>query len=128
MNPFFVTERLYHRYFTEDVVDPIAVTAGLVQTGLYIDFFYVYFTKWAFYMISAPNVYLPMMLISESSRGRSSSFRHEFASRGLSEPADVINVSITTNRSWTFMYASKTIESAVHYKREILRARIALPF
>jgi len=34
-----------YRYFTEDVVDPIAVTAGIVQTGLYLDFFYVYFTK-----------------------------------------------------------------------------------
>ena len=32
-------------YFTEDTVDPIAVVAGLVQTGLYIDFFYIYFTK-----------------------------------------------------------------------------------
>lgn len=26
-------------------MDPIAVTAGIVQTGLYLDFFYVYFTK-----------------------------------------------------------------------------------
>jgi len=34
-----------YRYFTEAVVDPIAVTAGIVQTGLYLDFFYVYFTK-----------------------------------------------------------------------------------
>jgi len=34
-----------YRYFTEDVVDPIAVTAGIVQTCLYLDFFYVYFTK-----------------------------------------------------------------------------------
>ncbi|OAX42809.1 ER lumen protein retaining receptor [Rhizopogon vinicolor AM-OR11-026] len=34
-----------YRYITQDVVDPIAVTAGLVQTGLYLDFFYVYFTK-----------------------------------------------------------------------------------
>ncbi|KAG1723015.1 HDEL sequence binding protein, partial [Suillus occidentalis] len=34
-----------YRYFMEDVVDPIAVTAGLVQTGLYLDFFYVNFTK-----------------------------------------------------------------------------------
>ena len=33
------------RYFTEDMVDPIAVTAGLVQTALYLDFFYVYFTR-----------------------------------------------------------------------------------
>ncbi|KAH9920939.1 ER lumen protein retaining receptor-domain-containing protein [Fomitopsis serialis] len=34
-----------YRYWTEDVVDPIAVTAGIVQTALYLDFFYVYFTK-----------------------------------------------------------------------------------
>lgn len=34
-----------YRYATEGTVDPIAVTAGIVQTGLYIDFFYVYFTK-----------------------------------------------------------------------------------
>jgi len=34
-----------YRYFAEEVVDPISITAGLVQTGLYLDFFYVYFTK-----------------------------------------------------------------------------------
>ena len=34
------------RYFTEGTVDPIAVVAGLVQTGLYLDFFYVYVTKY----------------------------------------------------------------------------------
>ncbi|KAH7334767.1 ER lumen protein retaining receptor [Rhizoctonia solani] len=34
-----------YRYWTEGNVDPIAVLAGLVQTGLYIDFFYVYFTR-----------------------------------------------------------------------------------
>jgi len=34
-----------YRYFTEGTMDPIAVTAGIVQTGLYLDFFYVYFTK-----------------------------------------------------------------------------------
>ncbi|KAG6381972.1 ER lumen protein retaining receptor-domain-containing protein [Boletus reticuloceps] len=34
-----------YRYVTEDVIDPIAVVAGLVQTGLYLDFFYVYFTN-----------------------------------------------------------------------------------
>ncbi|KAG9312131.1 hypothetical protein JVU11DRAFT_7419 [Chiua virens] len=33
------------RYYTKDEVDPVAVVAGLVQTGLYLDFFYVYFTK-----------------------------------------------------------------------------------
>lgn len=34
-----------YRYLVEDLVDPISITAGLVQTGLYLDFFYVYFTK-----------------------------------------------------------------------------------
>lgn len=29
----------------DESVDIIAVIAGLVQTGLYADFFYVYFTK-----------------------------------------------------------------------------------
>lgn len=33
-----------YRYFTEDTVDPIAIVAGLVQTGLYADFFYSTFT------------------------------------------------------------------------------------
>lgn len=31
----------------EDLVDPISIFAGVVQTGLYLDFFYVYFTKYA---------------------------------------------------------------------------------
>ncbi|KAH8115263.1 ER lumen protein retaining receptor [Phellopilus nigrolimitatus] len=34
-----------YRYFSEGTVDPIAVIAGLVQTMLYLDFFYIYFTK-----------------------------------------------------------------------------------
>lgn len=34
-----------YRYFTEGTVDPIAVMAGIVQTGLYLDFFYIYVTK-----------------------------------------------------------------------------------
>ena len=33
------------RWYMHDSVDIIAVIAGLVQTGLYADFFYVYFTK-----------------------------------------------------------------------------------
>lgn len=41
---FYIPNWIY-RYFVEDVVDPIAVIAGLVQTALYLDFFYVYFTK-----------------------------------------------------------------------------------
>lgn len=38
LNPF--------RYYTEGAVDVIAVMAGLVQTGLFADFFYIYFTKY----------------------------------------------------------------------------------
>jgi len=34
-----------YRYWTDGVVDVIAVVAGLVQTGLFADFFYVYFTR-----------------------------------------------------------------------------------
>jgi len=41
---FYIPNWIY-RYATEGVVDPISVTAGIVQTGLYLDFFYVYFTK-----------------------------------------------------------------------------------
>jgi hypothetical protein len=41
---FYIPNWIY-RYWTEGVVDPIAVTAGIVQTGLYLDFFYVYFTR-----------------------------------------------------------------------------------
>lgn len=35
----------YNRWYVKDDVDIISVLAGLVQTGLYADFFYVYFTK-----------------------------------------------------------------------------------
>jgi len=34
-----------YRYITEGTVDLIAVLAGLVQTALFADFFYVYFTR-----------------------------------------------------------------------------------
>ncbi|KAG7531666.1 hypothetical protein FFLO_04176 [Filobasidium floriforme] len=34
-----------YRYFTEGAYDPIAVVAGLIQTGLYADFGYIYVTK-----------------------------------------------------------------------------------
>lgn len=34
-----------YRYFTENSVDPISIVSGLVQTGLYLDFFYIFFTK-----------------------------------------------------------------------------------
>ncbi|KAM6502699.1 ER lumen protein retaining receptor domain containing protein [Amanita muscaria] len=41
---FYIPNWIY-RYATEGSVDPISVLAGIVQTGLYIDFFYVYFTR-----------------------------------------------------------------------------------
>lgn len=34
------------RYMTEGYVDWIVWVAGIVQTGLYSDFLYVYITKW----------------------------------------------------------------------------------
>lgn len=35
-----------YRYFAEGYFDPISVFAGLVQTVLYSDFFYIYYTKY----------------------------------------------------------------------------------
>ena len=35
-----------YRYWTEYYVDWIVWIAGAVQTGLYCDFFYIYFTKY----------------------------------------------------------------------------------
>ncbi|KAI9697726.1 MAG: endoplasmic reticulum retention protein [Bogoriella megaspora] len=37
-----------YRYFAEGYFDPIAVTAGIIQTVLYSDFFYIYYTKLVF--------------------------------------------------------------------------------
>ncbi|KAL1411622.1 endoplasmic reticulum retention protein [Vanrija albida] len=34
-----------YRYITEDQFDPIAVTAGIIQTAIYADFGYIYVTK-----------------------------------------------------------------------------------
>ncbi|CAL2036162.1 hypothetical protein CAEBREN_07047 [Caenorhabditis brenneri] len=34
-----------YRYYTEDYFDPIVVVAGIVQTVLYADFFYLYVTR-----------------------------------------------------------------------------------
>lgn len=38
-----------YRYFTEDYFEIIPVLAGLVQTLLYSDFFYIYYSKWVIY-------------------------------------------------------------------------------
>lgn len=34
-----------YRYYTEDFLDMIVIIAGIVQTILYCDFFYLYITK-----------------------------------------------------------------------------------
>jgi len=34
-----------YRYYSESYIDPIAVVAGIVQTVLYADFFYLYVTR-----------------------------------------------------------------------------------
>lgn len=36
---------LFFRYYTEAFFDPIATVAGVVQTVLYADFFYLYVTR-----------------------------------------------------------------------------------
>ena len=35
-----------YRYFMESYTDPIATVAGIIQTILYSDFFYIYYTKY----------------------------------------------------------------------------------
>ncbi|KAF8179962.1 ER lumen protein retaining receptor-domain-containing protein [Mycena galopus ATCC 62051] len=58
-----------------NVVDPIVVTAGIMQTGWYIDFFYVYFIK---YMPPPHRLsFSPASLNPESSKGKSSSSLHK---------------------------------------------------
>jgi hypothetical protein len=68
------------RYFAEELVDPISITAGLVQTGLYLDFFYVYFTT---YVARAKYSPFPIVLTLSThprtgfSRARSSSCQRD---------------------------------------------------
>lgn len=40
-----------YRYYMEGHLDWVAIISGIVQTGLYIDFFYLYITKGMFYII-----------------------------------------------------------------------------
>ena len=37
-----------YRYWAEGFVDYISIFAGLIQTALYCDFFYVYFTRYVY--------------------------------------------------------------------------------
>ena len=66
------------RYFTEDVVDPIAVVAGLVQTGLYLDFFYVYVTKCVSRSLVWLVLMVPCVLVAEYCKDKSLNYLHEY--------------------------------------------------
>lgn len=66
--------RELRRYFTEDTVDPIAVVAGLVQTALFSDFFYIYFTKCVSPSLSFVRP-LSRLMFAESCGVRSSSYQ-----------------------------------------------------
>lgn len=58
-------------------MDPIAVTAGIVQTGLYIDFFYVYFTKCVSQHPSEEHPLIRLLSFLEYYRDRNLSFQHD---------------------------------------------------
>lgn len=45
-----------YRYFSKEYIEPIAVIAGIIQTILYSDFFWIYYTK---FVLSLP-VTLPI--------------------------------------------------------------------
>ena len=57
-----------YRYFAEDSWDPIAVVAGIVQTVLYMDFFYIYFTKWDHFLFIKSRPYLTTLSLQSTSR------------------------------------------------------------
>jgi len=74
-----------YRYFADELVDPISITAGLVQTGLYLDFFYVYFTKYVSYLkyvalsavLTFHIAFLHTLPFIGFSRAKSLSYRHD---------------------------------------------------
>ena len=70
----------------EGIVDPIAVIAGIVQTALYVDFFYVYFTKcvpsFSYYFAHSLTKFFSLSCLyafSEYCKGRSLSCRRKVA-------------------------------------------------
>lgn len=96
------------RYFTEGKIDPIAVTSGIVQTGLYLDFFYVYFTKY----VTTPKITNPRTdWATEYYRARSSNCLHEKYAF------------VTYSTAMKFIMKKKNIEVALHEKLRILIQR-----
>lgn len=93
LSPFHNTKstaRLPHRYATEPIgIDPIAFLAGLVQTALYLDFFYIYFTRCVsvqeFLGHLSTSVYRCALTSSLPGigycKGRNSNYPHEYFSK-----------------------------------------------
>lgn len=54
-----------YRYYAEDHYDLIAIIAGIVQTVLYCDFFYLYITKGALFSSSSMFHYSYLLQILE---------------------------------------------------------------
>ena len=93
------------RYFSEGAVDPIAVVAGIVQTGLYLDFFYVYFTK---YVISQ-SLSLAPIIINYMPFCQSTA-RPKVRVTGLKDPVESnIRVIRIASCLWTFLRQNSTM-------------------
>lgn len=52
-----------YRYYTEDFLDLIVIVAGIVQTILYCDFFYLYITKGIVYIYINCYIYLVKIIL-----------------------------------------------------------------
>ena len=65
-----------YRYFVGEYVEIIAVLAGIVQTVLYSDFFYIYWTKYVSLPLDAECDHADGV-IAECYKGRSSTCRYE---------------------------------------------------
>jgi ER lumen protein retaining receptor len=67
-----------YRYFIEtpSFFDPIAVVAGIIQTVLYSDFFYIYYTKYVS-SIFLSSLWYANMSSPEYCRARSSTYQFE---------------------------------------------------
>lgn len=59
---FYPFSSFSSRYFTENTVDPISVVSGLVQTGLYMDFFYSKFLSLSLFLLSLIPAFLSASL------------------------------------------------------------------
>ena len=58
-----------YRFYYENSFDIIAVVAGIVQTVLYMDFFYLYITKGSFPMGSFQPVFMKYLMVKRNDAG-----------------------------------------------------------